>query len=95
MTPPSAIFGVLCAMLIGTIFHLVVDGGPGRLVLYVLISIVGFGAGHWLDNAQGWVFLPIGPLNLGTAAVGSLLALLVGHWLSKVDVRKTDRNDKV
>lgn len=95
MTLPSAIFGLLCAMLIGTVFHLVVDGGPGRLVLYMLLSIAGFGVGQWLGSAQGWVFLPIGPLNFGAAVAGSLLTLFVGHWLSKVDVRTIDRGDKV
>jgi uncharacterized membrane protein YeaQ/YmgE (transglycosylase-associated protein family) len=95
MTLPSAIFGILIAMLIGTLFHLVVDGGPGRLILYIALSIVGFGAGQWLGSAQQWRLIPVGPLYLGPAVLGSLLLLLVGHWLSKVDVRMVDRGDKV
>jgi len=82
-------------MLAGTLFHLVVDGGPGRLILYMLLSIIGFGAGHWLGTAQGWSLLPVGPLSFGPGILGSLLFLLVGHWLSKVDVQTMDHDDKV
>jgi uncharacterized membrane protein YeaQ/YmgE (transglycosylase-associated protein family) len=95
MTLPSAIFGFVTAMLVGALFHLVVDGGPGRLVLYMVLSIVGFGAGQWLGSAQQWRFIPVGPLHFGSAVLGSLLVLLVGHWLSKVDVRTVDRDGKV
>jgi len=95
MTLPAAIFGLLSAMLLGALFHLVVDGGPGRLVLYMALGIVGFGAGQWLGYAQHWRFLQVGPLSYGPAVLGSLLVLLVGHWLSQIDVRKVDRDDKV
>ena len=95
MTLPAAIFGLLGAMLLGALFHLVVDGGPGRLVLYMAMSIVGFGAGQWLGSAQQWRLLPVGPLYFGPAVLGSLLVLMVGHWLSQIDVRKADRGDKV
>ena len=95
MTLPSAIFGILTAALVGALFHLLVDGGPGRLVLYMLLGILGFGAGHWLASAQGWRFLIVGPLNFGPSILGSLLLLLLGHWLSQVDVRKVDRDDTV
>ena len=95
MTLPSAIFGILVAALAGAVFHLVVDGGPGRLVLHVLLSIAGFGVGNWLGSTQGWTFLPVGPLDFGTALLGRILLLVVGHWLSKVDVRTVDRDDKV
>jgi uncharacterized membrane protein YeaQ/YmgE (transglycosylase-associated protein family) len=95
MTLPSAIFGLIAAMLVGALFHMVVDGGPGKLVLYMALGIVGFGAGQWLGSAQGWRFILVGPVHLGPAVLGSVLVLLVGHWLSKVDVRTVDPGDKV
>ena len=95
MTLPSAILGLFCSLLVGSLFHLVVDGGPARLVLYMLLSTVGFGAGQWLGSAQQWRLLPVGPLYFGPAVLGSLLVLMVGHWLSQIDVRKADRGDKV
>lgn len=95
MTLPAAMFGLLAAMLVGAFFHLVVDGGPGRLVLYMMLSVAGFGAGQWLGSAQQWTFIPVGPLHFGPAVLGSLLVLLVGHWLSKVEVRTADQSDKL
>ena len=95
MTLPSALLALVCALLLGALFHLVVDGGPGRLLLYMILSVAGFGAGQWLASSQHWSFLPVGPLQLGPDILGSLLALLLGHWLSKVDVRAVDDADKV
>jgi uncharacterized membrane protein YeaQ/YmgE (transglycosylase-associated protein family) len=88
-------FGLLAALLVGALFHLVVDGGGGRLVLYMILSVAGFGAGQWLGSALQWTFISLGQLHFGPAVLGSLLVLLVGHWLSKVEVRAVDQNDKV
>jgi uncharacterized membrane protein YeaQ/YmgE (transglycosylase-associated protein family) len=95
MTLPSVFLGLICSLLIGSLFHLVVDGGPARLLLYMILSAAGFGAGQWIAGSQHWTFLPIGPLQLGPAILGSLLVLLVGYWLSRFDVRPADRNDTV
>ena len=84
MTLPSAVFGLLCALLIGALFHVAVDGGPGRLLLYLVLSVAGFGAGQWTAASRQWVVFPIGPLDLGIAAIGSVVFLLLGHWLSMV-----------
>jgi hypothetical protein len=84
MTLPSAIFGLLCALLIGALFHVVLDGGPGKLLLYLVLSVAGFSVGQWIAASQRWALVPIGPLDLGIAAIGSLAFLLVGHWLSMV-----------
>ena len=89
MTLPSALLGATCALLIGTLFHLVVDGGAARLILYMILSTIGFGAGQWIASSQHWSFLPVGPLQLGPSVLGSMAALLLGHWLSKVNVRST------
>ena len=83
----------MCAWLMGALFHLAVEVGGGRLVLYLALSTAGFGLGHVLAAAQGWTFLPVGPLQLGFAALGSLTLLLLGHWLSLFRV-ETDAHDR-
>ena len=86
MTIPAAVFSVLCACLLGALFHLVVDGGGARLVLYLALSSLGFACGQLIASAQGWTFLPVGPVQMGYAIMGSLVFLLVGHWLSRIRI---------
>ncbi len=88
MTIPSIVFGSMVAVLIGALFHLLRGGGFGHLVLYLLLSLAGFFAGHWVGNWRGWILFPVGPLDLGTAIVGSLVLLAVGDWLSLVNARR-------
>ncbi|MFN2121417.1 MAG: hypothetical protein ACK2T0_13600 [Anaerolineales bacterium] len=95
MTLPSAVFGLLCALLIGALFHVVMDGGPGKLLLYLILSVVGFAVGQWVAASQGWTVFPIGPLDLGIAATGSLVLLLLGHWLSLVRPPEDGSQDRV
>lgn len=84
MTTPIFLLGLLLATLYGTAFHFWRGGGLGRLVLYVVLSIAGFWAGHLLATAQTWNIFQLGALQLGGATVGSAFFLLVGHWLSKI-----------
>jgi hypothetical protein len=95
MTLPSIVFGLLCALLIGALFHVVVDGGLGKLLLYLVLSIIGFGVGAWIAISWSWVLIPIGPLDVGAATIGSLAFLGLGHWLSLVRVQTTVPEDKV
>ncbi|MFH1183997.1 MAG: hypothetical protein V1755_03020 [Chloroflexota bacterium] len=93
MTPPSVALSLICSLLIGALFHLAVDGGPARLLLYMMLSAGGFAAGQWIASSQDWTLLPIGPLQLGAAVLGSLIVLILGHWLSKVNKQSADHND--
>ena len=95
MTVPSVVLSLACAWLMGALFHLAVDGGGARLILYLLLSTLGFAIGQLIANAQGWSFLPVGPLQLGFAALGSLAFLLLGHWLSQVRVEVDAHDGKV
>jgi hypothetical protein len=80
------VFALVGAWLLGALFHLAVDGGGARLALYLVLSTLGFAAGHWIAIAQGWSFLPVGPLQLGFGVLGSLAFLLLGHWLSQIRI---------
>lgn len=83
MTLPSFLFALLVALLYGALYHLLRGGGFWRLVLFLSLSILGFAAGHLMGLWRGWVFLPLGSLNLGMSTIGSILVLLLGDWLSR------------
>ena len=92
MTLPSILFGLLIALLIGVLFHLIRGGGLGKLALYLILSVTGFAAGHLLGEWRGWIFFPIGPLDTGMAIVGSLVFLGVGDWLSHIEIKPNDKS---
>ncbi len=77
----AILFGFLVASLLGSAFHLWRGGGPGKLVFYILLSWVGFWAGHSVSKQMGWDFLSVGPIRMGTAILGSIFLLSVGYWL--------------
>jgi hypothetical protein len=91
MTLPSVLLGLLVSLLIGALFHLWRGGSLMRLLLYLALSVAGFAAGQWIGSWQKLIFLPVGALNLGMAATGSLVFLFGGYWLSLVEVRRPDR----
>lgn len=86
MPLPSLLFGFLLSTLYGAAFHLWRGGGAGRLLLYLISGWLGFWSGHLLAEQIGWTFASLGPLHLGLASLTSFIFLLVGHWLSLVDV---------
>ena len=63
-------------------------GGLWRLGLYIFLAWVGFWGGHAAGGLLGLRFLGVGPLNLGAALLGGLIALFIGYWLSLVQVQK-------
>lgn len=95
MTVPAAVLGLLIALLVASLFHVWADGGAGRLILYSVLSVAGFVLGQWLASRQGWAIIMLGPLRLGFAVVGSLLFLILGHWLSLVQVERDHTSTKV
>jgi len=89
MTIQAFFLGVIAATLAGALFHLFKNGGIGKLLLYLVLSWIGFFTGHGLAQNTAIVFMDVGPLHLGWGIVGSLLFLLVGHWLSLVRVERS------
>jgi len=86
MTLPSAIFGIITSTLYGALFHLIRGGSLWRLVLYIVLSWLGFWLGHYIAELISWDLLNVGPLNLGLATLFSWLFMLVGSWLSQIEV---------
>ncbi len=87
MTLPAYLLGTIYALLVGSLFHVWRGGGAGRLLLYLVLSLAGGAAGQWVGMWQNWSLFPIGPLDLGLVTIGSLLFLLVGYWLSLVEIQ--------
>lgn len=88
MSLPSILLAAVISTLIGAAFHLFLDGGIGRLVLYLVLAWTGFAAGHLLAAQLGWEGASLGTLHVGAAAVGSAVFLAIGHWLSLVQIDK-------
>jgi hypothetical protein len=87
MTFPTLLFALLVALFYGALYHLVRDGGFWRLLLYFILSVLGFLLGHLIGIWRGWTFLPLGALNLGLSSLGSVMVLLFGDWLSRIEAR--------
>ena len=85
MTLPTLLLSVLIALFYGTFYHLVRGGSFWRLLLYLFLSVTGFGLGHLLGLWRNWVFIPIGTMNLGLSSFGSFMLLLLGDWLSRFE----------
>ena len=87
LTLPVIILGLIIALLFGALYHATRGGGGWRLSFFCGLSILGFACGHYLGTWQGWNFFLIGALNVGTASVGSILFLIGGEWLSRIEVK--------
>jgi hypothetical protein len=87
MTSPTLLFALFIALLYGSLYHLLRGGKFWRLMLYLGSSVIGFVIGHLIGLWQGWVFMPLGSLNLGMSTVGSLVILVIGDWLNHFEVQ--------
>src|SRR5215510_2393177 len=87
MTIPALLVALLFVLLYGSLYHLLRGGGIGHLLLYLGLSAIGFGLGHLVSLWLRWDFMPIGQINLGFSSVGSLIILVIGDWLSRIEAR--------
>ena len=85
MTLPTLLFALLLVLLYGSFYHLVRGGGYGRLLLYFLWCLFGFAMGHLVGLWRGWLWFPVGSINLGLSSLGSLLILVFGDWLTRIE----------
>jgi len=92
MTLPALLFAFLLALLYGAVYHLIRNGGFWRLILYFILSVIGFTLGHFLGLWRGWVFIPVGSLNLGMSSLGSLILLIFGDWLSRIESSRESKS---
>jgi hypothetical protein len=85
MTIPTLLFALLIALFYGAAYHLIRGGGFWRLFLYFSLSIAGFVIGHLVGIWRGWILIPLGSLNFGLSSIGSVMILILGDWLSRIE----------
>ncbi len=86
MTIPTLLLAFALSTLYGAGFHLWQGGGARRLALYLLAGWLGFTIGHFIGDALGLNVLKVGALNVLSATLGSLVALLAARWLATTEV---------
>ena len=86
MTVPDLVLAFLVALLYGCLFHFVRGGNGWRLLFHLGLSLVGFTLGQMFGARHTWDLFPIGSLRFGMGSAGSWLFLIVGEWLSRIEV---------
>jgi uncharacterized membrane protein YeaQ/YmgE (transglycosylase-associated protein family) len=84
MSIPALFLGFIISTLYGALFHLWRGGNAGRLLLYLILSWIGFWLGQLVGNLLNISFDLIGQLHVLTSTLGSIVLLAIGYWLSLV-----------
>lgn len=87
MTLPAVIFSFFVATLLGSMLHLWRGGSLTQLLIYLVMSVIGFFVAQYLANSVSLNFIRVGTINLGMGIIGSLLFLGLGYWLSPEDFK--------
>jgi hypothetical protein len=88
MNLPVLFLGIVLSTLYAALFHFWKKGSLKSLVLFLILSWVGFWLGHIAGGMLDLKFGAIGVLNTGMATLGSAAFLFVGEWLSLVNIQK-------
>jgi len=82
MTFPAVVFSFFIATLLGSLLHLWRGGSLVHLLIYLVLSLIGFFGGHILAGFLSFNFIRLGAINLGFGILGSLALLSLGYWIS-------------
>ena len=82
MTIPTLFLGLILSTLYGALFHLWLGGNAGRLLLYLILSWIGFWLGQFIGDLLNITFDNFGQLHIVLASMSSLIFLGIGYWLS-------------
>src|SRR5688572_32938006 len=85
MTLPALLFAFLLALLYGAVYHLIRNGGFWRLILYFILSVIGFTLGHFFGLWRGWVVDLMRSHKMLMSSMGSLIILIFGDRLSRIE----------
>ena len=81
----SVILGLLIATTIATAFHFWKGRNLSSIILYVILSYIGFIGGHVFASFLYITFDLVGAVHVGFGAIGSVISILLGHWLNPTD----------
>lgn len=87
MNLPVLLFGLTAAFLLGALYHTARGGGGLRFLLNLLLSAAGFALGQFVGWWFGFVLYTIGDLDIALGAIGGILVLVLGDWLSHIKPR--------
>lgn len=76
---PSLVLSLVLSMGIAAMFHLWRGRSLRDLLLYLLVAMVGFGAGQLVGTIIRTPLLQVGDVHLLEASVGAWVALAVAH----------------
>lgn len=88
MTFPAIIFSFFIATLLGSLLHLWRGGSLVQLLIYLVLSVIGFFVVHYVASSLSINFIQVGTINLGMGILGSLVFLGLGYWLSPEEFKK-------
>ena len=79
--PPALILSVVLASLYAAVFHLLWAPRQGRLWVYWLAALVGFGLGQVLSGLSPMPLILIGSVRIVEATLGAAAALIIAKRL--------------
>jgi hypothetical protein len=87
MTLSVLLLAFLFSSILGLVFHVIVGGRGWRILFYLFLSWLGFILGNGLGGSIGWEIWNVGMIKTIPASLGSIILLLLGWWLGKVQKR--------
>ncbi len=82
-TASALILGFLLASAYATAFHFIMGGPIRRLLIYLVVSWVGFTVGQFVGDFLGIDLFKLGALHLLPASIGAWVALVLAWWLAE------------
>ena len=82
MPNPVVVFAFVIATIYGLGFHVIMGGNARRMVLFVVISWLGFLLGQYVGDYLEITFLKIGVVHLLPASATAVAMLVFAHVLT-------------
>src|SRR5688500_2804824 len=89
----TIVIGIVLSTLYGAVFHFLRGGNSRHLLINLVLAWVGFWAGDSLGWYMNWTFWSVGDLNAGMGTVLSVALLLVGDFISHIQLPTSDENN--